>query len=163
MFTLRIANRNNGIMTIQAASEDAAYFQIGRRFDMALIDGMVVLEQNDNGSTCCLAPTAYSNSGFDRQVCARIGEDLVAFKVDAAEFVLDGDLLLWKVPPAHELPWTQTTLRCAEAVRRNLALRVASAVKAGVDVCAVTKAVPKWARGILSPKEWLSVVTQTSD
>lgn len=156
---LRIANRHNGMLTIQAGQEHEDYFKLGAAFTVARIDDTIVAAKEPNGTSVCREPNAYRCSGFTRLICSSAaGAGLPSFCVDEAEFVEEDDFIVWQIPPYYELPWTQRASRDPECVRHNLSLRIKAAVAAGVARDVVTKAVPAWARSVLTGREWMEIV-----
>ena len=85
------------------------------------------------------------------------------FGAHLIELNVDGDgTLRWELPPPHELPWPQlvskSRIRQRECVKRDLPLRLRSAVAAGVDPREVVRTTPRWAKSALTAPEWRTLV-----
>jgi len=159
MFTFRVANSITNRLTLQPSPEDFTAFEVGAKFDLCCIDRTIYLEPSKSGNVVVLEFQPYCCEEFPRSVRRKLNTILPAFTVAEASFDMDGDSLTWEVPQDHELPWSKNAPRndLEAVVRKQLTLRVDSAIKAEADLKAVAQRVPNWARGVLPGKEWISI------
>jgi len=162
MFTFRIANGISNRLTVQPSAEILDVFPANCSVTMLCIDRTIYLERSSQGNCECLEGQPYCNPDYPRAIRRTIQHtDLPAFTVDEADFVLVDDMFSWPIPPDHELPWSKLPPRnnIEAVVRDQLSRRVASAIRADVDLRTVQSRVPNWARGILHASEWMRIMT----
>ena len=161
MYSFRVASTLSKRLVIQPSVNDADVFPLGARFQIDFIDRKIQLYRSDTGNcTVCPSTTYYYE---DRPTAFRfIARDntLPAFTVSDAIFDFEGDVLVWEVPPAHELLWgARAPVNDLEhVVREQLTIRINSAIAHNADLKETIALVPKWAKGVLSGQEWQSIV-----
>jgi hypothetical protein len=162
MFTMRIANGITNRVTVQPLPEDLDAFPADAHFDMCCIDRTIYLERTIGKGNCqALEHQPYCCDDYPIAIRRTIKKTMLpAFTVNEAQFILVDNTLSWHIPPDHELPWSSTRPRnnTASVAAYQLGLRIRSAKAAGVNLQVVTSRAPSWARGVLQPSVWRSIV-----
>lgn len=159
---LRIAHRDRRDTTIQATDSDKDYFEIGSRYNAKYADNKIIISRtrfkNHTRGVLCAVPTSYRCEGYTRSInFSKLDRWIPAFSVNAAEFQIIGETIVWERPAVHLLPWPtkgpHTGARAAAFY--GYASRLASAKRHGLPTLEVTRAIPEWARAALQTDDWL--------